>query len=122
MQGKHSGAGRVPLGEPRPAGGRLAYMNRLQLSGLAALMFAFPPAALACDGPAGRSVAVTYDGRKFTVTDMGRQTVNVTFTAYNISYNLQLAPGQSDTPRSPGMLGQPMQGYQSCSATIVPAR
>lgn len=94
-------------------------MNPIRLSAFAILALAWPYAAFACDGPAGRSVTVTYDGQKFTVTDMGRQAVNVEFTAYNNTYNLQLAPGQSDTPRTPGMLGQPMQGYQSCSATPV---
>src|SRR5579871_3551121 len=94
-------------------------MSPFRIFGLVIMAFAWPCAALACDGPAGQFVTVAYDGQKFTVSDIGRQAVNVEFTAYNTMYNLQLAPGQSDTPRALGMLGQPMQGYQSCSATAV---
>jgi hypothetical protein len=77
--------------------------------------------AAACDGSAGRDVAVAFDGQKYTVTDTGREWLQVAFTAYGATYNLQLAPGQSDTPRSPGMFTQPMYGYQSCVATPLPA-
>lgn len=87
--------------------------------GLAVLVLAWPCQALSCGGPAGGSVAIAYDGQKFTVTDVGRQSVNVVFTAYNATYNLQLAPGQSASPRSSGMFGQSMSGYQSCFATTV---
>lgn len=76
--------------------------------------------AAACDGSAGRDVAVAFDGQKYTVTDTGREWLQVAFTAYGATYNLQLAPGQSDTPRSPGMFSQPMYGYQSCVATPMP--
>jgi hypothetical protein len=82
-------------------------------------LFVLASQAQACDGPAGASVAITYDGQKFTVTDIGRQSVNVAFTTANNSYNLQLAPGQSDSPRTSGMFGQPMSGYQSCTATPI---
>jgi hypothetical protein len=83
------------------------------------LALAWPACATACDGTAGRDVAITFDGQKYTVTDTGRQSVQVAFTAFGTTYNLQLAPGQSDTPRSPGMFSQPMAGYQSCVATPV---
>jgi hypothetical protein len=95
-------------GEPKKRGVR---------RGLALLLLAWPCQAMSCGGPAGGSVAMTYDGHKFTVTDVGRQSVNVVFTAYNMTYNLQLTPGQSASPRSPGMFGQSMSGYQSCFAT-----
>lgn len=76
--------------------------------------------AAACDGSAGRDVAVAFDGQKYTVTDTGREWLSVAFTAYGATYNLQLGPGQSDTPRSPGVFSQPMYGYQSCIATPLP--
>lgn len=72
---------------------------------------------MACDGPAGASIAIAYDGQKFTVTDVGRQAVSVVFTTVNNSYTLTLQPGQSDSPRTTGIFSQPMQGYESCSAT-----
>jgi len=84
-----------------------------------ALALFWPSAALACDGTAGRSVAVTFDGQKYTVSNMGRQWLQVVFTAGSATYNLQLAPGQSAVPRSPGTFGQFMSGYQSCSATPI---
>jgi hypothetical protein len=84
---------------------------------LATILLWWPCAALACDGAAGRSVAVTFDGQKYTVSNVGRQWLQVTFTAGNNTYNLQLAPGQAASPRSPGTFGQFMSGYQSCSAT-----
>ena len=89
---------------------------------LAFLVIAWPCQTLACGGPAGASVAISYDGHKFTVTDIGSQTVSVVFTAYNASYNLQLAPGQSASPSSSGLFSQPMSGYQSCVATPVTSR
>jgi hypothetical protein len=75
---------------------------------------------LACDGWAGRDIAVTFDGQKYTVTNMGREWLQVAFAAFGNTYNLQLAPGQSDSPRTSGMFGQPMYGYQSCVATPLP--
>jgi hypothetical protein len=78
-----------------------------------------PCEAWSCDGTAGQSVAITFDGQKYTVSNMGRQTLNVVFTAYNATYNLQLAPGQSASPYSPGIFGRFMSGYQSCVATPV---
>jgi len=85
---------------------------------LAALLS--PALASACDGVGGRDVAVTMDSQKITVTNTGREWVLVTFGAFGNTYNFQLAPGQSDSPRSPGMFGQPMYGYQSCVATPLP--
>ncbi|HEY3639027.1 MAG TPA: hypothetical protein VGK90_12835 [Rhizomicrobium sp.] len=80
---------------------------------------AWSGAAWSCDGVAGRNVAVTFDGQKHTVSNVGRQWLQVTFTANNATYSLQLAPGQSASPRSPGTFGQYMSGYQSCAATPI---
>jgi hypothetical protein len=93
-------------------------MKRIDIGAVAAVTLFFPSLALACDGTAGRDVAVTFDGQKFTVTDTGREWLQVAFTAFGTTYNLQLGPGQSDTPRSPGIFSQPMNGYQSCVATL----
>lgn len=94
-------------------------MRHLLLKALAVSALVWPGQAWSCGGPAGRSIATTTDGQKYTVTNMGRQSVNVVFQAFNTTYNLQLAPGQSASPRAPGMFGQPMAGYQSCVATPV---
>ena len=91
--------------------------------GIAAIVTAaalYPALASACDGVAGRDIAVTTDGQKVTVTNTGRGWVQVAFTAFGTNYSLQLAPGQSDSPRTPGMFSLPMQGYQSCVATPLP--
>jgi hypothetical protein len=80
-------------------------------------MMAWPCEAYCCGGPAGNSVAVSSDGQKFTVTNIGRSPVHVTFTAWSATFNLQLAPGQSGTPYNPGTFGQLMTGYQSCYAS-----
>jgi hypothetical protein len=92
------------------------------LGAAAFLALLLPCQAWSCGGTAGRYIAMTFDGQKYTVTNVGRQTVSVAFTAYNTNYNLQLAPGQSASPRSPGMFSQPMSGYQSCVATPVTYR
>ncbi len=92
------------------------------MAGAVLLALALPTAALCCDGTAGRSVAVTFDGQKFTVSNMGRQWLQIIFTAGNATYNLQLAPGQAASPRSPGIFGQYMSGYQSCAATPISYR
>jgi hypothetical protein len=84
-----------------------------------ALALLWPCAAWCCDGVAGRSVAVTFDGQKYTVSNVGHQWLTVVFTAGNATYNLQLAPGQAASPRSSGTFGQFMSGYQSCSATPI---
>ena len=86
---------------------------------LAAVAFAllWPASAWSCAGPAAGDVSVSFDGQKYTVTNTGRQWVQVDFAAYGVTYSLQLGPGQSDIPRSPGMFTQPMYGYQSCVAT-----
>ena len=90
------------------------------LAAAAAIVLASCAAASACDGPGARDVSVAFDGQKFTVTNTGREWVQVNFAAYGNTYNLQLGPGQSDTPRSPGMFTQPMYGYESCVATPMP--
>jgi hypothetical protein len=90
-----------------------------RIAGAAVLLLAMPCQTWACDGIAGRSVAVTFDGQKYTVSNTGHQWLQVTFTAWNNTYNLQLAPGQSASPRSPGTFGQFMSGYQSCAATPI---
>jgi hypothetical protein len=95
-------------------------MRRIFLGAAAILALAWPTYALACDGWAGHDVATTFDGQKFTVTNVGREWLQVTFTAFGTTYNLQLAPGQSDSPRTPGMFTQPMMGYQACIATPLP--
>jgi hypothetical protein len=94
-------------------------MTQFLLRTVAAVAFLLPCQAWSCGGTAGRYIAMTFDGQKYTITNVGRQTVTVAFTAFNTSYNLQLAPGQSASPRSPGMFGQYMTGYQSCVATPV---
>jgi hypothetical protein len=89
------------------------------LAGAVLVLLALPWTAWCCDGVAGRSVAVTFDGQKFTVSNIGRQWLQVIFTAGNATYSLQLAPGQAASPRSPGTFGQFMSGYQSCAATPI---
>ena len=96
-------------------------MRRVCMGAAAILAVAWCADAAACDGTAARDVAVTFDGAKFTVTNTGRGWVQVDFAAFGTTYSLQLGPGQSDTPRSPGMFTQPMAGYQSCVATPLAA-
>lgn len=86
------------------------------------LALMLPGAGWCCGGTAGRNVSITYDGQKYTVSNVGRQWLQVTFAAWNETYNLQLAPGQSASPRAPGVLGHFMTGYQSCSARPIPSR
>ena len=86
----------------------------------ALLALAWAADASACGGTAANDVSVAFDGQKFVVTNTGREWVQVDFGAYGATYNLQLAPGQSDIPRSPGVFTQPMYGYQSCTATPLP--
>ena len=95
-------------------------MKRVRTAVAAVLMSLVPACAWACDGAAGRDVAVTTDSQKVTVTNTGHAWVQVAFAAFGTNYSLQLAPGQSDSPRSPGMFSQPMLGYQSCVATPLP--
>ena len=113
-------------GRARFRAGREPSSSSCRLIGMKPLFFAlvisalaWPSVAAACDGPAGKSVAVTSDGEKFTVTNVGREALNVVFSAYDNTYTLTLQPGQSDTPRTSGMFTQPMRGYQSCSATAI---
>lgn len=95
-------------------------MKRFLLATAALSAFFFPALAWSCDGTAGHEIAVSSDGQKFTVTNMGREWVSVAFTAFGSAYSLQLAPGQSDSPHSPGMFSQPMRGYEACVATPLP--
>jgi len=95
-------------------------MKHAGILAIVAAAFLAPAAASACDGIAGRDVAVAFDGRQYTVANTGREWVQVAFTAFGMTYNLQLGPGQAATPRSPGMFTQPMSGYQSCVATPIP--
>jgi hypothetical protein len=81
-----------------------------------------PCAAWSCDGPAGGAIALSTDGNKYTVTNMGKAQVTITFAAYGQSYTLSLAPGQSGTPTSSGLFNTPMKAYQSCIAIPIPAR
>jgi len=92
---------------------------------LAASLFAavfVPVSALACDGPAGTAIAISYNGNSYTVTNVGRAEVAVTFNAWGKTYSLSLAPGQSGTPSSGGLFNLPMHGYQSCIAVPVATR
>jgi hypothetical protein len=65
------------------------------------------------------SVAISTDGQKVTVTDIGRQPVDVSFQAWGTNYDLQLAPGQSGTPINQGINQRYMSGYQTCYARIT---
>src|ERR1700722_8725217 len=103
---------------PISSGSNRSHAIRLATGAMLAVL-ALPGSAWCCDGVAGRSVAVTADGQKITVSNMGHQWLQVTFTAWNNTYNLQLAPGQSASPRSPGTFCQTMTGYQPCNATPI---
>jgi hypothetical protein len=72
----------------------------------------------ACGGPVGSAIAITGDGTKYTVTNLARKPVTVTFTAWGQTFELKLAPGQSGTPIAPGFEGQTMRGYQTCYAVL----
>ena len=92
-------------------------MKLALLKAVAVCATAWPCQAWCCGGPAGRYVAISYSGQKYTVTNIGRSPVHVTFTAWSTTFDLQLAPGQSGSPYTPGMFGQSMSGYQSCYAS-----
>src|SRR5690348_14395224 len=91
--------------------------RNLLLTAAAILALGWAGEASACDGAASRDVVITFDGQRLTVTNTGREWVQVDFAAFGTTYNLQLAPGQSDTPRMQGLFNLPMNGYQSCVAT-----
>lgn len=97
-------------------------MRLFVVAAAALVALSLPKAAWCCGGQAGSSVAIAYGEAKYTVSNMGRQWLDVVFTAWNTTYTLRLAPGQSASPRSPGTLGQFMKGYQTCVATAVSAR
>ena len=78
--------------------------------------------ALACGGPAGSAIAVSYSGSSYTVTNMSHVTVAVTFNGWGTNYSLTLAPGQSGVPSSGGLWNLPMRGYENCSAFVVRTR
>jgi len=86
---------------------------------LAAIFAIAPGAAWACTGTAAMDVAITYDGSKYTVTNVGKAPVVVTFQAWAQSYTLSLAPGQAGTPMTGGIFNLPMKGYQSCTAVVL---
>jgi hypothetical protein len=94
--------------------------RNLLLTAATVLALAWARAASACDGAASHDVVITFDGQRFTVTNVGREWVQVDFAAFGTTYNLQLAPGQSDTPSTGGTFNLPMNGYQSCVATPLP--
>ncbi|HLY07368.1 MAG TPA: hypothetical protein VKR31_16600 [Rhizomicrobium sp.] len=96
-------------------------MKALLPGAVAIVVLAWAAEARACGGSAAHDVAVTFDGQKFTVTNTGKAWVQVDFGAFGATYNLQLGPGQSDIPRSPGVFTRPMLGYESCVATPMPA-
>jgi len=83
---------------------------------------AVPGCAWSCGGPGAMSVAISYDGGKYTVTNIGRTPLLITFVAWTTNYSLSLAPGQSGTPASSGLFNLPMRGYQSCTAMVVSTR
>jgi hypothetical protein len=97
-------------------------MKRSLFIAVAFGMVAAPCSAWSCGGPAAMSVAVSCDGAKCTVTDIGHAPLSVTFGAWGTTYSLSLSPGQSGTPASSGWLNIPMRGYQSCTATVIPSR
>jgi hypothetical protein len=98
------------------------WMKPILPAAAALFALALPQAAWCCGGEAGSAVAISYDGAKYMVSNIGRQWLEVVFTAWSTTYTLRLAPGQSASPFSPGMLGQPMHGYQSCVATPLTTR
>ena len=89
---------------------------RLVIAALAALL---PSTSWACDGGAGAAIAISTDGHAYTVTNTGRQAVQVVFGAWGKTYELDLAPGQSGTPATSGTSQLPMSGYQTCYATVT---
>jgi hypothetical protein len=92
-------------------------MKHALLKAVAVCATIWPCQAWCCGGPAGNYVAISFDGQKYTVTDIGRRPVHVTFTAWSMTLDLQLAPGQSGSPYSAGVFRQSMSGYQSCYAS-----
>jgi len=92
-------------------------MRRTAITATIVCAILWPASAWCCGGSAANYVAIAYDGQKYTVTNIGRRPVQVTFTAWGTTFDLQLAPGQSGTPYKPGVFGQLMSGYQSCYAS-----
>ncbi|MGD0192114.1 MAG: hypothetical protein ABSD74_15350 [Rhizomicrobium sp.] len=83
---------------------------------------AVPGCAWACGGPAGAAVALSYNGSTYTVTNISKVPLQVTFAAFGTTYSMSLAPGQSGVPQGGGLFNLPMHGYQSCTAVVVPTR
>jgi len=75
-----------------------------------------PCCALACGGPAGDAIALSTDGNRYTVTNMGKIPVAITFASYGQTYSLTLAPGQVGTPTGGWLFNLPMKAYQTCTA------
>lgn len=97
------------------------HRRSILLAGILAAIL-IPAAAQACDGPAGNAVAVSCGGNSCTVTNISRAILSVAFSAWGQNYTVELGPGQSGIPASPGWLSTPMKQYQTCIATVVPAR
>jgi len=81
-----------------------------------------PSTAWSCGGPAASSVAISTNGAGYTVTNIGRAPLQITFVAWGKTYSLSLSPGQSGTPVSGGLFSSPMKGYESCEAFVIPTR
>ena len=96
--------------------------NRSILVAVALGALAAPSAAWCCGGPGADSVAISTNGAGYTVTNIGRALLQITFVAWGQTYSLTLAPGQAGTPVSGGLFSTPMKGYQSCEAVVVPTR
>jgi hypothetical protein len=100
-------------------------MKRSNLAILLATMIgavAVPGGAWACDGPAGAAVAISYNGSTYTVTNISKVPLQVTFNAFGSTFTLSLAPGQSGVPQGGGLFNLPMHGYQTCIAVVTPSR
>jgi len=93
-------------------------MKTFVAAAVAACTTLFANNALACGGPVGSMIAVTTDGTRYTVTNLGKKQVTVTFTAWGQTFQLILAPGQSGTPATSGPPSQLMRGYQTCYAAV----
>jgi hypothetical protein len=97
-------------------------LNRSLCAAVALCALAVPSAAWCCGGPAAASVAISTNGAGYTVTNIGRALLQITFVAWGKTYSLTLAPGQSGTPTSGGLFSSPMKGYESCEAVVIPTR
>jgi hypothetical protein len=97
-------------------------MKRRLFVAVALGVVATPCAAWSCGGPAASSVAISTNGAGYTVTNIGRAPLQITFIAWGKTYSLALSPGQSGTPATGGLFDSPMKGYESCEAVVVQTR